>query len=237
MSNMSVVRKLDALVAVIPIRAVQALVADAANVLIAAVADSIVANITTRCERQSGSSGDNSVLGRRCKAVGRMMAMLVVRMTLDAQIEVLAGVAVHKVPVWKHNNTAVAGARGRAGQNDLASLESGRRSCVDNYSIASLCRRRCGDRSRDRLANTLCRAREDLTIPDGSLDKPVILSRADLAFVNTFLAKVIIAVVTNAAVEVCVRHNRVAFVTVYRPGSETRHRRFAANRERGCICI
>jgi hypothetical protein len=49
-SGVSVLSVFDAIAAVVPVRALQALVTNTANVLITAITDSIVADITTSCQ-------------------------------------------------------------------------------------------------------------------------------------------------------------------------------------------
>ena len=81
---------LDAVAAVIPIWAVQALMAHTIDLLVTPIADSIVAYITARGEQGLGGEGQDGLLGRWLEAVGRMMAMLVTSVASDAQIKVIA---------------------------------------------------------------------------------------------------------------------------------------------------
>lgn len=66
-------------------------------------------------------------------------------------------------------------------------------------------------------------AADHLAVLDKALDEPVTLTRAELARVDTTLAKIIVTTIADAAVVVLVVHNGVTLVAVYGPG-RTRYR-------------
>jgi hypothetical protein len=103
---------LDALGAVVPVRAVQALVADTIDVLVmlaesdhwngatyllATIADGVVANVASGLAEDLGERRDGRVVGSRSKGVAGMMAVPVLDMALDAEVVVVAGLARDKL--------------------------------------------------------------------------------------------------------------------------------------------
>lgn len=66
-------------------------------------------------------------------------------------------------------------------------------------------------------------AADHLAVLDEALDEPMTLTRAELAGVDTTLAKIVVTTVTDAAVVMLVVHNGVALVAVHGPG-RTRYR-------------
>jgi hypothetical protein len=82
---------LDALGAVIPVWAVQALVAHTVDELIAAIADSRVAYIATGIAKELGNGWKSSVFDSGLEGVSGMMTVLVLDMAFHAEIVVIAG--------------------------------------------------------------------------------------------------------------------------------------------------
>ena len=134
--------------------------------------------------------------------------------TVDAQIEVVAGCASDKLALRQHNNTAVA----RTGW-DLRLLREG---------LCLVCKRsghlllvlagtlhqvfdldglaRASGTWRDALSSAV----DDFAILDRTLDEPVTLTRAKLARYDAILAQIVVAAVADTAMEMCVRHSLIA---------------------------
>jgi hypothetical protein len=67
----------NARAAVVPIRAVQTLVTDAKDCLVAAIADGVVANMAARCKGSLGGHAEDSILGSGLEAVRGVVSVLV----------------------------------------------------------------------------------------------------------------------------------------------------------------
>jgi len=105
----------NARAAVVPVWAVQALVADAKDGLVAAIADGVVANMTARSKGSLGGDAEDSALGGRLEAVGGVVAVLVGGVAGNAQVEVIAGRASDKLVLRQNIHAVVASAGRHAG--------------------------------------------------------------------------------------------------------------------------
>lgn len=108
-TRMSGASILDAVLAEIPIGAIETLVAHAIDLLVTSITDGIVAHVAARSEQSLCSKGKYCLLSRWVKAVSGMMAMLVAGMAVNAKVKVLARVASDKITLGQHYYAAVAG--------------------------------------------------------------------------------------------------------------------------------
>ena len=103
-------RVLDAVLAVIPVGAVEALVTDTSDILVTTIADGVMDHIAARCkasrdgrlERSTLNSGNESVLG--------VVAMLILSKAVLAEVEIFTSSAVKEFLLRELFNAAVAGA-------------------------------------------------------------------------------------------------------------------------------
>lgn len=109
-ARMGVASIRDAVVAVIEVWARKALVADSMNVLIAAITDGIVADVTAG--RKKSLLGKRELGGGngRYKVVSGVVSVLVLEVAATAQVKVIALGASDKVVVGKTNDAVVASA-------------------------------------------------------------------------------------------------------------------------------
>lgn len=95
-SRVNVFGALDTLCAEIPVGAVQALVADAVDELLASIADRRVTNIAASIAKEVAQSWHCCVRSCSLEGMTRMMAVLVVNMALHAQVVVITRGACNK---------------------------------------------------------------------------------------------------------------------------------------------
>jgi hypothetical protein len=210
---------LDAVVAVVPVRAVQALVTNAIDALIAAIADREVANVATGGKLGLSGEWQNSLGSRSFEGMSRVMAMLVSGVALDAQIEVGAVDAGDELGLWVNNHAVVACAgwsRHFSQHLGFLGLERTRHLRLRFDAHWERC---------NLAGDTLGLACDDTAIFDEALDEPVALAAAVLVLSNTLLAEIEIAGITDGAVVVCIGHGLVALVAVDRPGVARHHSR------------
>jgi hypothetical protein len=151
-----------------------------------------------------------------------MVAVLVVQVAFDAKIKVLAGVAVHEFLIRQNNDTTIACAYwgdGQVGPVIEKRCDRRARASTLHEIHRCLCRfddlRRCSNRGGHSLADAFSCASNNFAIFDESLDQPVVFSRANFAVVDTSFAEVVVAVITDAAVEMLVGHGNIALVAVH----------------------
>jgi len=202
---------LDAIVAVIPIRAVQALVADAVDLLVAIIADGVVADAAAGCEHGLGGKRKDSVRGGRRESMRWVVTMLVGGVALDAQVEVVARSASHEVAVWQNDDAAVASASGEArhiSQSLGVVVESAWDLILDLRLLLldDLTRR-------DALGGAV----DDFAILHEALDQPVTLTRAQVALRDAAWAEIIVSAIADTTVEVGILNRLIAVVAVDRP--------------------
>lgn len=212
---------LDAGAAVVPVRAIQTLVANAVDRLVAAIAEGVVANVTAWSEGGLGSHGEDGLIGGGLESMSRVVAMLVGGVASNAQIEVITGGAGDKLSLGQDVDAVVASACRHAVllSQSLGLLGE----CSGHFPLRFLL---------ILAANTLSRAGDHLAVLNGALDQPVALARAEDAVGNACLAEVVVTAVTDTAMIVCIIHCDVAVVAVDRPltlnGSRGSNGRLAA---------
>ena len=217
----------NARAAVVEVWAVQALVTDAEDCLVAAIADGVVANVATRGKGSLGGHAEDSTLGGGLETVRGMVAVFVGGVARDAQVEVIASRASDKLVLWQHVHAVVASASGHArflGQS-LGLLLKGTRNLgldvpLDRGAHASAVGHLTGDFVLDVLSlasDTLGCAGDDLAVLDRALDQPVTFARAQLTAGDAGLTEIVVATVTDAAVVVRIVHGVVAVVAVDGP--------------------
>jgi hypothetical protein len=217
----------NARAAVVPVWAVQALVADTKDSLVAAIADGVVANMTARGKGNLGGDAEDSALGGRLEAVRGVVAVLVGGVARDAQVEVIASCASDKL-VLRQNIHAVVASAGRHARllgKRLGLLLKGTGNLGLDVFLDSGAHARAVDHLTRYLVldvlnlapNTLGCAGDDLAVLDGTLDQPVTFARAKLTAGDAGLTEIVVATVTDAAVVVRIVHGVVAVVAVDRP--------------------
>lgn len=158
-----------------------------------------------------------------------MVTMLVGNIATAAKVKVITHAAGDKLMIWKTDNAVVAGAECAfrlLGQCSSIISECSRHVPLSTdvvglfvYSRDSLHR----DGLRAGLGReTLCGAGDDVTINDGALDQPMTFTTAELAVGDTGLTEVVVAILTQAAMEVDVVHCDIALVAVDRPSRRAR---------------
>lgn len=209
---------------VVPIRAVQTLVADTTNVVVAPVADSIVADIAAGVQASHDRSVKDSAPNCRGKAVLRVMAMLVLSEAGLAKIEILANFAVQEFLLREFLNTAIARTSQKHWRREWGELVcAGRSYSVDETNgngqgelllstSAQWAARGLGQRRMARLGRQVSSAVSDLAVLNGSLDKPVLIVVAGDALIDAVLAKIKIPVIAGGAMKVSIGNRSVAAV-------------------------
>lgn len=212
------VNELDALVAfstVIPVWAVQALVANTEYRLIAPITQSRVADITPWSAQELGHWTHWSALVDGLEGMAWVVAMLAAFVARNAQVVVIAIKTSYELVLRKDVDAAVAST-----------------SWLLENILLRLVLLLVGERTRHLLRNNfvwlwniflwlwnddLRGAVHNLTILDCSLDKPVISIGAMHATIHASLAKIVISIVANVAMIVLAVHGFVADIAVYRP--------------------
>jgi hypothetical protein len=198
----------DTSAAVVPVGAVQALVANTVDGLVAAIADGVVTNVATGSQRSLIAHTEVDVLCGRLESVGRVVTVLVGTVAIAAQVEVLTGLASDELVFWKHIDAVVASA---SGFGQLLSQRLGlfckgaRDLFLDLLLSLSL------------APDALGGAGDDLAVLNSTLDQPVTLARAKRTTGDASLAEVVVAAIADAAVIVRIVHGGVAAVAVDRP--------------------
>jgi hypothetical protein len=202
--------------AVVPVWAVEALVADAVDSLVTAIADGVVANVTTRSQGSLLIHAEADVGRSRSKAVSRVVTMLVFTVARNAQVKVLAGLASNKLVLRKNVDTVVASASGHARllRQSLGLLAKG----AGNRDLLL-------DALLSLAADALSGAGDDLTVFNATLDQPVTFTRAKSAGGDAGLAKIVITAIADAAMIVRIVHGGVAAVAINRPLALSRSHR------------
>lgn len=184
----------------IPIRAVQALVADSIDVLVTSVTNGVVAHISARRQQRLGDRREMSAINGGHEWVSRIMAVKIIHMAGHAHVVIGALNTRDEMLLSEFCEARVASA--------CIELIFFRLLCVGSYSFLGLrvCARLRWNRLRDAV--------EDLSILDISLDEPVIVPITHRTSSDTRLAQVVIAMVTRTAVVVSIRNRIIAIVAV-----------------------
>jgi hypothetical protein len=170
-----------------------------------------VANIAPRVAEEVSQSGEGSIRCGCSECVAGMMPVLVADVTVHAQIVVFAGEASDELLLREARHTAVTGASWL-----LVACARLLLVCEGSRDVLSLLGLGLG---LDHLGwDALGGAVDDAAVLNEALDHPVTSARAVNAGVNTCGTEIVIATVTDAAVEVFVFHGVVAVVAVDNPG-------------------
>jgi hypothetical protein len=189
--------------AVVPIRAVEALMAHTADGLVAAVASGVVDVVPARREVPGDAGIQDGTLGGGSEAVRRVVAVLVLGEAGLAEVEILADGTVDKLVLEELLDARV------AGTDVLEEIGVGHRH-------DPLGGRR--DLSHDILGDPrlgtdgLGGAVDDDTVLDQTLDEPVVISIACDALVDAVLAEIEITIVAGRAVIVSIRDGLITAV-------------------------
>jgi len=200
----------NAVSAVIPVGAVEALVADASDVPVATIADGVVALVTARRQLDLNVAGDMGTLNCGNEGVLGVVAVEVLLEACVAQVEVLAGCAVEEAGLGQLRHAGVASAHAvQSGAEHRAKklTDVGRR--LDRY-LSRLLNLGLGPGG-----NRLGSAVHDLAVLDDPLDEPVVDTVASDALIDAVLAKVEVAVVAGRAVVVGIGNCLIAAVAAH----------------------
>jgi len=110
-TRVSVTSVLVALAAVVKVRAVEALVAYTMNHVVTTIADGSVSEVATSGKKSLLGEGEGSTIGGRLEVMGRVMAVRVEHVAVQAEIIVITLDASDKVAVGKGHDTSIASAR------------------------------------------------------------------------------------------------------------------------------
>jgi hypothetical protein len=234
---------LDALRAVVPVGAVETLVADTKDCLIAAITKRSVLDIASWSTQELGKRAE-SILCNGLEGVCGMMAVLVGLVARDAQVEIIAVYASHELVLGVFSNTGVA-------CTDwlvlfLLGLLFGYM-FFDSLGESTRILWICGDWfwgglrfRRELLRSTV----DDLTIADKALDEPMVITRAVNAILDTSLAQIVVSIIADVAMVVFTGHRPIAFIAEHGPRAVSRgllwflhaERELAVTRNVGQFC-
>ena len=138
-----------------------------------------------------------------------MVTMLVVDVTLQAEVIVVASDAGNKLVLWQNLDAAVAGASGLLGVDDGLLFVG---ECTWYFLLLGFLSLDLG-----LWCDALGSAVYNVAVLDKTLDHPVAGSRAMDAIINTLRAQVIVTPIAHAAVEMLIFHRLVAVVAVHDP--------------------
>jgi hypothetical protein len=172
-------------------------VANTVDVLVTAIADSIVANVAAWCQESLCNNIKVGILDGRLKGVLWVVTMLVSDMACNAQIVVWARSASNEVLLSKLLNARIASTSGND-QTRILGLE-GSRGNSWNWLLGLWC-------------NSLSSAVDNFSVLDEALDHPVFLTAADNTIIDTGLAEVKVSRIASAAVVVNIWDGRLAVV-------------------------
>jgi hypothetical protein len=216
----------NAVIAVVPVRAVKTLVANAANGLIAAVTDRVMCLVSAGCETSGNLRLQNGALDSSRESMLGVVSMLVLGETSLAKVEVFAGVAMDEVALRQLRHAGVACTDVLVQEimqhrHNSLSLDDWRRWC--GRLLARLWGLGLG-------RNALSGAIDERTVLDEPLDQPVIGALARLALVNTFLAEIKVSIVASRAMVMSPRDGLVTDVAAYSVRARRARRRAPAQR-------
>lgn len=202
---------LETVRAVVPVWAVQALVADTVDELVTAIADGVVTDVPARVAQEIGQGRQDSLGRGGLEGVARVVTVLVANMASEAEVVVFARNAGNEFLLGEDLDAAVAGAGWLLLICDgLLLVGKG----TWNLLLLGLL-----DLGLDLGCDALGGAVDDAAVLDETLDHPVAASGAVDAVVYAGRAEIVITTVAYTAVEVLVLHGLVAVVAVYDPRS------------------
>jgi len=199
--------------AVVPVWAVEALVANAVDGLVTAIADGVVANVTAWSQSSLLVHAEADVVSSRGEAVSRVVTVLVLTVARNAQVKVLTSLARDELVLRKDIDAVVASASGHL----HCLFESGHAALGLLAAIGASDRDLLLDALLGLAANALSGAGDNLAVFNAALDQPVTFTRAESAAGNAGLAEIVIAAIADAAMIVRIVHGVVAAVAVNRP--------------------
>jgi hypothetical protein len=194
-AGMDKVRVDVAVIAVVPVRTIQALVTHAVDALVAAVTIGIMGLATTGCKALSDLLGEDGAFGSRNEGMLGMVAMLIALEAHLAKIKVLAVGAVDKLRVLQLAEATVAGPHVVIEQLVNISLRNER-------SLGLARQLDSGAADEDAVYNL-------------ALDQPVVVLAAGLTLLDAVDTEVEVAIIACGAVIVSTTNGLVADIAAY----------------------
>lgn len=195
---------LDTVRAVIPVGAVQALMANTIDELVATIANSGMANVPARVAEGPSKGRKDGLRSSGLENVAGVVTVLVVHMAVQAEVVVFTAETCDKLLLWQDLDTTVASAsRLLHGHWLLLVVE-----CTGH--LLMIVGPHLG-------RNSLSRAVDNGSILDEALDHPMALAGAMYAIVYAGRAEIVVAAVAYAAMEVLILHGMVAVIAVHNP--------------------
>lgn len=201
---------LEASTAVVPIWAVEALVADTENEIVTAIADGLMSDVAAWLEHfchtilHTGRQG----LSGWSEGVLWVVTVLIGNMALNAEIKVWAVIAGNEAVFSSLDETRVAGPNPLLDRFGLL---------LRLWSGLILLWNKCGFRVVGwnlSWRELLGRAADDLSVLDITLDHPVVVALTGLTAVHTLWAEIVVAIIAGAAVVMLVWNWSAALVAV-----------------------
>jgi hypothetical protein len=183
--------------AVVPIRALETLVADAVDVLVAPIADGIVSGVTAGSKESLSQQAMVGILGHKAKGMLRVVAMLHPYMAPNTQVVIVTCVASDKLVVRQLDDAGIAG----AGRHGNLLLFGGHESGLGLRELWLGC-------------NGLCDAVGHLAILHETFDEPVVIASTEDSCVDTTPAQIEVTVIARAAMIVLVGNGSTAIVAI-----------------------
>jgi hypothetical protein len=205
MNNVGV---LVALGAIIPIWAIEALVTDTEDRLIASVTNGSMLDIAARSTKEICNWIHWSTISGRLESMGWMMTVLVALVAWKAEIVIIAVEAGYEVLIREFLDTTVASAR------RFEFLLFG---LLFMLPLISICTRHIWNTAfgwslvlgdDDRLSGAV----DNMAILDETFDKPVALTWAMDTSIDALLAQIIVTIIADVAMVVLVRHGLITVV-------------------------
>jgi len=190
--------------AVVPIWAVEALVADTIDVLVTTIADGIVGGVAARSKESLSQQAMVGFFGNEAEGMLRVMAVFHLYMALDAKVVIITSSASDKVILSQLRNAGIAG----TGRYSNLLLFWSNKSSLGLGELWFWC-------------NCLSCAVDNLAILHKTLDKPVVLATAEEPCINTCWAQIEVTTIASAAVIVFIWNSFVAVVAINGENAES----------------
>jgi len=190
--------------AVVPIWAVEALVADTIDVLVTTIADGIMGGVAARSKESLSQQAMVGFFGNEAEGMLRVMAVFHLYMALDAKVVIITSSASDKVILSQLRNAGIAG----TGRYSNLLLFWSNKSSLGLGELWFWC-------------NCLSCAVDNLAILHKTLDKPVVLATAEEPCINTCWAQIEVTTIASAAVIVFIWNSFVAVVAINGENAES----------------